>query len=127
LVVVMRPEHPLAKKRSVRFKDLLPFPMVTVQPASAIERLLHEHAAEMGAHMRVCVAVNSFDSGCRMVEAGFGISVKPRMAMEVYAARKRLVHRPLEEDWAGNEQRVYALRSTPRLRAVQALIEGLHG
>jgi DNA-binding transcriptional LysR family regulator len=96
-----------------------------VQPASAIDRLLHEHAAALGQQLHVNVSSNSFDAGCRMVEAGFGISVKPRMAVKVYAGRRRLIIRTLQEEWARNEQRVYALRSTPRLRAVDALIEAL--
>jgi hypothetical protein len=35
------------------------------------------------------------------------------------------VIRPLKEGWARNEQRVYALRKSPRPRAVAALIEAL--
>jgi DNA-binding transcriptional LysR family regulator len=121
----MPPTHRLVKKGPLAFKDLLPFPLVTVEPAGAVDRLLHEKAAALGAQLQVCVSLNSFDVGCRMVEAGFGISVKPRMAVELYAGRKRLVVRELKEEWARNEQRIYALRSTPRLRAVDALIEAL--
>lgn len=127
LVVVMPPDHRLAKSHSLRFRDVLPFAVVIVEPGSAIDRLLHEKALALGEHLRVCVTVQSFDAGCRMVEAGFGISVKPRKAAEVYVSRRRLVMRPLEEDWAANEQRIYALRTTPRLRSVEALIAAIAG
>jgi DNA-binding transcriptional LysR family regulator len=127
LVVSLPRNHPLARRRSLRFGEILPFPMVSVQPGSSIDRLLHDHAGNNGGRLRVCVSVNGFDAGCRMVQAGFGLLVKPKSVAALYEGRQRLVSRPLQEAWADNEQRVYALRMTPRPRVVEALIESLRG
>ena len=58
-----------------------------------------------------------------MVEAGLGIAVIPQSAAAAYAGNPRFVRRPLDEPWAARELRMYALRKSPRSRAVAALIE----
>jgi len=54
-----------------------------------------------------------------------GIAVVPASAASAYAGTRRFVRRALDEAWAPRLLCVYALRKTPRLRAVQALIEAL--
>lgn len=48
-------------------------------------------------------------------------------AASAYAGSPRFVRRPLDEPWAARELSVHALRKTPRLRSVEALIEALKG
>jgi DNA-binding transcriptional LysR family regulator len=62
-----------------------------------------------------------------MVEAGLGIAVIPQSAAAAYAGNPRFVRCPLDEPWARRELRMFALRKTPRPRAVAALIERLQG
>ena len=42
-----------------------------------------------------------------------------------YAGAGSFVRRPLDESWVGRELRVCALRKSPRLRAIDALIDAL--
>ena len=71
--------------------------------------------------------VNGFDAACRMVEAGLGIAVVPTSAAAAYAGTSSFVRRPLDEPWIDRELRLYALRKSPRRRAIGALIETLEG
>ena len=63
----------------------------------------------------------------QVLAAGLGIAAIPRTAAAAYAGNPRFVRRPLDEPWAARELRMYALRKSPRLRAVAALIESLRG
>lgn len=124
LVAVMPRGHPLAKKRKLRFVDVLRYPIVVEQSGGALDRLLHKKASDSGKEFQESVSVISFEAGSRMVQAGLGITVKPKATM-VGTRRAGLVIRPLQEDWARYELRLYALHKIPRLPAVQALIEAL--
>jgi DNA-binding transcriptional LysR family regulator len=125
LVVTLPEGNGLTHKSRLRLADVLAYPMVTVHPADRIDRLLREHASKAARPMRECFAVKSFDAASRIVEAGFGVAVMPKRAADIYTAKLSVVTRPLREDWARDEQRIYSLRKSPRPRAVAALIEAL--
>ncbi len=127
LIVVLPAGHSLARKRSLRFADVLDFPLVGVQSGGALDQFLRERAVGVRKALSIRVSVVSFDAVCRMVEAGLGIAVVPNSAASAYAGARRFVRRPLDESWAGRELSVYALRKTPRLRAAQELINALKG
>ncbi|HZP88084.1 MAG TPA: LysR family transcriptional regulator [Burkholderiales bacterium] len=125
LLVILPLDHPLAAKRKLRMTDLGPYPLVSIRTGGALDRLLHDRALESNVPVRTSVTVTSFDAVCRMVEAGLGIAVIPRRAADAFTGKGRLVRRTLDEPWINRDLRVYALSATPRLPAVQALIEAL--
>jgi DNA-binding transcriptional LysR family regulator len=125
LVVAMPDGNGLMHKSKLRFTDVLAYPMVTVHPAGYIHQLLREHASKEARSMRESFAVKSFDAALRIVEAGFGVAVMPKLAADICTEKLNVVTRPLKEGWARNEQRIYSLRKSPRPRAVAALIEAL--
>jgi DNA-binding transcriptional LysR family regulator len=125
LLVVLPQGHALAKERIIGFADILAYPLVRVHAGGALDVLLHERAAIACIPISTAVSVSSFDASCRMIEAGLGIAVIPRSAAAAYAGSPRFVRRPLEEPWAPRALNIYALRKTPRRRAVQSLIEAL--
>jgi DNA-binding transcriptional LysR family regulator len=125
LIVVLPYGHALAKLRQVRFADVLRYPLVGINGDDALDVLLHEKAENLHASMQQVVSVSSFDAACRMVEAGLGISVMTASAVSVYAGTKGFVRRPLDEPWKHRQLCVYALRKSPRLRAVDALLDAL--
>jgi DNA-binding transcriptional LysR family regulator len=126
-MVVLPTGHSLAPKRSLRFAEVLDHPLVGIQSGGALDQFLHERAVAVHKALPLRVSVASFDAACRMVEAGLGIAVIPHSAASAYAGARRFVRRPLEEPWAERELSIYALRKTPRLRAVQELIGALKG
>lgn len=125
LMVVLPAGHPLARQRTLSFAQVLDHPLVGVQVGGSLHQTLSQRAAALHRPISFAVTVNSFDAVCRMVEAGLGIAVVPASAASAYAGTRRFVRRALDEPWAPRQLCVYALRKTPRLRAVQALIEAL--
>ena len=88
---------------------------------------VHERAAALQIAFAPEVSVSCFDAVCRMIEAGMGIAVIPQSAASAYAGNARFVRRPLADPWAERQLQLYALRRTPQLRSVQALIDALRG
>ena len=127
LQVVLPAGHALAKRKAISFAQALERPLIGVHQGGALDRSLHGRAAALHQPFAPTVTVSSFDAVCRMVEAGLGIAVIPQSAAAAYAGHARFVRRPLDEPWAARELRMYALRKTPRLRAVAALIDSLQG
>lgn len=127
LLVVMPAGHPLAGERALRFEQTLEYSLIGVRPGGTLDRVLYGQIAAAGRSADFAVQVSSFDAACRMVEAGLGITLIPRSAAAAYAGTRKFVRRPLSEPWASRELSIYALRKSPRIRSVQALIDALRG
>ena len=125
LIVVLPHKHPLSKVRKVRFADVVQHPLVGIQVGGALDTFLKEKAESMHASVNQTVSVMSYEAACRMVEVGLGISIMAASAVSAYAGTKTFVRRPLDEPWKDRELRVYALRKSPRRRAVDALLSAL--
>jgi DNA-binding transcriptional LysR family regulator len=126
LMVVLPPGHELAAHDAPAFADVLRFPLVALQAGGSLDRTLKERADAARMTLTLAVTVNSFDAQCRMVEAGLGIGIVPTSAASAFAGSLGFERRPLADDWARERSlRVHALRKTPRLKAVQALIDAL--
>jgi DNA-binding transcriptional LysR family regulator len=127
LMLILPPGHALAGTPEVSFSDIAGYPLIGIQSGGALDQLLHEQAGRYGKRLHFSVSVNSFDAVCRMVEAGLGIAVTPLSAASAYAGTERFVRKLLTQAWARRELRLYALRKTPRPRAVSALLTALQG
>jgi DNA-binding transcriptional LysR family regulator len=125
LLVVVPVGHPLEAYEKLSFTQLVESGLVGLQAGGALDRLLHERADIAKVSLKLKVTVNSFDAVCRMVEAGLGVAIVPQSAAAAYAGTGRFARRPLDEAWIERELRLYALRKTPRLRAVDVLIDML--
>ena len=123
LLLVLPKGHALGRRRALNFADALDSPMIGIRPGGALDRFLHAQALAMGRKFRAAVSVSSFDAACRMVEAGLGIAIVPRSAAAAYAGSQHFVRRPLMEPWAERALCLYALRKSPRPRAIQAVID----
>ncbi|MEK8025807.1 LysR family transcriptional regulator [Pseudaquabacterium rugosum] len=127
LMVVLPVGHDLADNASLSFSQVLNFPLVCIQTGGSLDRTLRERAAAARLEIQIAVSVNSFDSVCRMVEAGLGIAIVTRSAAAAYAGASQFARRPLDEPWAHRSLQVLALHKTPRPVAVQALIDAIKG
>ena len=107
LVVVMRPDHRLAKRARLAFA----------------ETLADDHAAARshGKALRLRIHVPGFDAVCRMVQAGFGLGVLPLQAFELIGRPLGLIAATLDDDWS---QRSLALvvRDVESLSPVSRLL-----
>lgn len=128
LWVVVPTGHALCEEGgAVHFEQVLEYPVIGVHQGGALDMMLHERAEAMQRRFAPEVSVSSFDAVCRMVEAGLGIAVIPQSAASAYAGSAPFARIRLAEPWAVRELCVYALRRTPQLRSVQALIDSISG
>ena len=120
LVLVMRPEHPLAGRDGLAFIDTLDFDHIGLHTASSIYLRAQYAATEAGKPMRLRINVPGFDAVCRMVQADMGIGLIPDRAFEVVGAGMGLAAVRLRDDWAQRELKIVVrdqrqLSSTGRL------------
>jgi DNA-binding transcriptional LysR family regulator len=124
LALVVPVGHALARRKSVRLTDVLPYDFVGMHPGSAINNLLTRAAAEAGLPLKLRIQVTSYDALCLMVVAGLGVGVLPRGSAALYRALAiRTV--PLAEPWAVR-QLALCVRSDESLsRVTRLLVEHL--
>ncbi|MFB4390415.1 MULTISPECIES: LysR family transcriptional regulator [unclassified Pseudomonas] len=100
LVAVMHPSHPMAVDDGVCFSRIMNFPFIGLQKDSALQVLFDAHAKSSGLEPIFRAYNTSFESVRRMVEAGLGVSILPRLAVAPYENNQKIVFRPLLESWA---------------------------
>ncbi|WP_177218995.1 LysR family transcriptional regulator [Polaromonas sp. OV174] len=99
LCVVVPTDHPL-KGPSVHFSELVGYSFVGLDGSAALMQLLADAAADSGHVLNVSVQVRSFESVCRMIQAGIGIGVVPEGAVKVFQHSLSLRLIRLNESWA---------------------------
>lgn len=127
LCVAMAPDHPLARRPSLRYADTLDQPSINVSPGGQMDQLLRRQAALAGRLPLHRMQVSSLDAACRLVIAGLGLAVLPVEAAAPYGGAGRLAFVPLDEPWA--ERRFIVIsRAQPLLAAsARLLADHLHG
>ncbi|MFT4055232.1 MAG: LysR family transcriptional regulator [Novosphingobium sp.] len=99
-LVLVAPPHVLFGTQSVRFQDLCEMQFVQMGEHTANTRLLARTAQEQGWSLRLRATVNSYDTVCRMIQAGFGIGILPRDAARNFIVGMGLKLVELDEPWA---------------------------
>lgn len=102
-VVVTSEGHPLAKRPSATFADVLNFDLVGLDRASSLQRFLSGKAAREGRPLRLRVQLRSFDAVCRLVECAVGVGIVPETTAHRAARTMSLAIVPLTDDWAQRE------------------------
>lgn len=126
LVLIAPTDHPLARRASAGFAQVLDHPFVMLHSGSAIHTFTMNAAAALGRHLEVRIQVRSFEAVCRMVSAGVGLGMVPLGAVAEGSAPLAVVE--LEEPWAQRDLKVCVRKreSLSRFAAdlVTSLIEG---
>lgn len=105
LCVVLPRGHDLTAQASVRFVETLRYDHIGTQTQSSLTQKL---MAEGGADYRVRIRVGSVDAACRMVQAGLGICIVPRLIVEHYQDCFSIALVELDEPWAVRQMLVGA-------------------
>jgi DNA-binding transcriptional LysR family regulator len=125
LVLVLKPDQPLAKRTSIAFADVAELPFVGLHAGSSLHNLLSRAAADAGTSLNWRIQVTSFDAACAMVAAGLGVCIMPRAATTAFIRSLSLAAIPLNESWARRDL-FLCVRSSGNLHsAAQLLLEHL--
>jgi DNA-binding transcriptional LysR family regulator len=102
-VLVVAREHPLARRASISFAQLLDHDFVGLDRASALQRFLASKAAPIGRPLRLRVQLRSFDAVCRLVERNVGIGIVPETTTRRMARTMQIAVVNLSDPWAVRE------------------------
>jgi DNA-binding transcriptional LysR family regulator len=100
LVVIVHPEHPLARRRSIAFEDTTEFEYVDIMAGSIIQSTLQRHAAAVGKVMHYRIQVSTVDAACRIVAANLAIAIVPREGAAAFQKSLGLKVVSLSNAWA---------------------------
>ncbi len=99
LVVIVQPDHPLAKKEAVVVADLLEYPFICREEGSGTREVITEYMehADLPRHeLKVCMELGSPEAIKGAVEAGMGISITSRATITKELKLGTLVAVPLD-------------------------------
>lgn len=77
-VLVVPDRHPLARRHTVSFEEILEHDFVGLERQSAAQRFFADKAARVGRTLRLRVQLRSFETVCRVVEFNVGVGIVPR-------------------------------------------------
>lgn len=125
LAVMVPKGHALARRRRVRFEELLDHDIVGVHHGASVDELMQAEAVAQGKVLKARLQVRGFDAIAQLVEAGLGVSVLPAAAAERLAQLFAVQVLTLEEPWAEREY-LLAVRAQEVLpTVVQRFVDAL--
>ena len=130
LALAVHPNHPLARRKSLRFEQTLDHEHVGLPPPSAMHTMLMRAAAKFGRSVSYRVIVSNFDAAFRVVAANLAISIVPFEVGSPYAKMLGVKMIALADAWAQRRfvvcfQAIDALQPAAR-RMVDHLVERAH-
>jgi DNA-binding transcriptional LysR family regulator len=125
LVLAVAPSHPLADAPAVHLADIIEHDYIGLHQGSTLQQFVDQLMQNAKRRLHIRVQVNSFESVCRMVEAGVGVGIVPESAALRYLRTMQFVIKPLDEDWALRERHVLARRADSLPSYTQALIDSI--
>jgi DNA-binding transcriptional LysR family regulator len=102
-VLVVARDHPLARRASIPFAEVLEHDFVGLDRASALQRFLAGKASRVGRPLRLRVQLRSFDAVCRFVERNVGVGIVPQTTVRWAAQSMAIAAVELAEPWAQRE------------------------
>ncbi|MBN8919986.1 MAG: LysR family transcriptional regulator, partial [Rhizobiales bacterium] len=102
-VLAVARKHPLARRGSIAFADVLDRDFVGLDRASALQRFLADKATRVGRPLRLRVQVRSFDAVCRLVERDVGIGIVPETTLRSATQTMAIKGVALTDPWAVRE------------------------
>jgi DNA-binding transcriptional LysR family regulator len=79
-VLACRSDHPLSKRRELKWSDIAGFPLIGVSRHSGNRTILDNALAKRSVELNWFYEVNHLSTSLGLVEAGLGVSVLPRLA-----------------------------------------------
>lgn len=93
--VVMRPDHPLAAKKTIRIADCVPYQLCFATTAISVTPVVNEILAQKNIDVEPFILCNSVEALKALVRDGSGITFKSCLGVEREIRKRELVFRPL--------------------------------
>ena len=125
LVVVVPPEHVLAKQKSVSVKKMLEFPFICREEGSGTREVIADHlrAQGLGKHaLKACLELGSPEAIKGAIQAGMGVSVLSSVSLAKEIKLGTLVAVPLDPPLS-REFSFVRQRQKFRVRTMEELLE----
>lgn len=100
LVLVVPRGHPLARRRVVRFEEVVESDFVCLSKGTSLAMRLQAETEALGRRLKIRIQVRSFDAMCQMVAAGMGVAILPGKAIQPHVRSMNLRQIALEDAWA---------------------------
>jgi LysR family carnitine catabolism transcriptional activator len=94
--LVCRRDHPLAKKKQVRWRDMAEFPFIGITAISSVRRLTDAAFVHGEIAVKPRYEVEQVPSAVALVEAGLGVTALPALTFAMFKGRGLAV-RPLHD------------------------------
>lgn len=107
LVAAVPEGHPLAKRESVTFAQILDFEQISLGERSTLRSYFMREAEKLGGELRYRT-VGSFDVMRSMIAAGLGIGVMPQMMAHSPPDGAKVVAIPVSEEWCRRFIRIWS-------------------
>lgn len=123
LVLVVPPEHPLARRRRVDFEEATEYDFVSLSGATSLAQRLALESGQLGKPLRIRIQVRSFDAMCQMVAAGLGVAVLPDAAVQPLVRALGLRKLELTAPWVERELLLGARDFAALPKAARTLVD----
>jgi DNA-binding transcriptional LysR family regulator len=123
LVLVTPRDHELSKETTMSFSQSLGYPHIGLRESSTLFQFLKSQAHEAGIDLQMRIQVYGFESACRMVSRGVGISILPRSIAHRYADFMDIHTVDLTDDWAERERSLIVRELDALPKCGKALID----
>lgn len=106
LLLIVSRSHELARRRSVKFSEILHYPMIEVMEHGALTLMLAEAAQKLGRAPHYRYRVATMDAARRLAASGLAVNVMPDGLAAPYADALGLRHLRIDEPWATRRLRL---------------------
>lgn len=117
--------HPLCKRPAITLKDTLDFPHVVFHEGSTLYNFVTTQVEKMGATLPMRIQLSSYESICRMIEAGVGIGIIPESAAARHRLTMKIMTVELNEPWVIRERSLLVRELEAMPGCVKELVERL--
>jgi DNA-binding transcriptional LysR family regulator len=125
LAVIVPPRHALARRKAVRFEQLLEHDIVGLHHGAAAQELMRAEAEGAGRTLKARLSVRGFEAIAQLVAAGLGVAVMPAATAARLARLFTIKLLVLDEPWARREYRLAVRRQELLPTVVQRFVDAV--
>jgi DNA-binding transcriptional LysR family regulator len=125
IAALFRADHPLAKKDSIVYSDVLDYDLIGLEASANLMKLLTIEATNLEKTMKLRVEVRSFEAVLKMVLSGLGVGLLPKDFGLTKTNIGDVICKPLPEPWAVRQMFICTRKEVGKTAALSDFLETL--